>query len=100
MSSFVWSIEEVQGIYLVLFFFFFSIKPATPFAKMYSVFRCSNFNDIGGKANQFWEACLSAVFLYWLARLKSGFLLFRDKSSDRDFKKKIKNRRILGKRRK
>lgn len=30
----------------------------------------------------------SAVFLYWLARLKSGFLLFRDKSSDCDFKKK------------
>lgn len=30
------------------FFYWYAIKPATPFTKMYSVFRCSNFNDIGG----------------------------------------------------
>lgn len=31
------------------FFYWYAIKPATPFTKMYSVFRCSNFNDIGGQ---------------------------------------------------
>ena len=33
---------------LRFFFYWYAIKPATPFTKMYSVFRCSNFNDIGG----------------------------------------------------
>ena len=32
----------------MLFPYWYAIKPATPLTKMYSVFRCSNFNDIGG----------------------------------------------------
>ena len=32
----------------MLFPYWYAIKPATPFTKMYSVFRCSNFNAIGG----------------------------------------------------
>jgi hypothetical protein len=42
------AIEKAQGVYLVLFPYWYAIKPATPFTKMYSVLRCSNFNDIGG----------------------------------------------------
>ena len=43
-----WGIEKAQGYCPVLFPYWYAIKPATPLTKMYSVFRCSNFNDIGG----------------------------------------------------
>ena len=42
-------IEKAQGVCPVLFPYWYAIKPATPFTKMYSVLRCSNFNDTGGR---------------------------------------------------
>ncbi len=40
--------KKHKAVSPVLFPYWYAIKPATPFTKMYSVFRCSNFNDIGG----------------------------------------------------